>query len=92
MTTTRYVPRCLTGITAAVTVGMLASLGWILLSADTFEKVYGLPRADSPVPFSQPGLVTIPLGFFVLVVVSLLSSPPSDAGSHEGQPVSPASG
>ena len=65
----------LQGIAAAVTVGMLASLGWILLSADTFEKVYGLSRDASPVPFSQPGLVTIPLGFVVLVVVSLLTRP-----------------
>ena len=61
------------GIIAAVTVGMAASLGWILLSADTFEKVYGWDREASLVPFSQPGLVTIPLGFFVLVIVSLLS-------------------
>ena len=61
------------GIIAAVTVGMVSSLGWILLSADTFEKVYGLPRGDSPIPFSQPGLVTIPLGFLVLVLVSLLT-------------------
>ena len=59
------------GIIAAVTVGMLASLTWILLSADTFEKVYGMSRDASPVPFSQPGLVTIPLGFLVLIVVSL---------------------
>ena len=63
------------GIIAAVTVGMLASLAWILLSADTFEKVYGLSRDLSVVPFSQPGLVTIPLGFLVLVVVSLLTTP-----------------
>jgi cation/acetate symporter len=63
------------GIIAAVTVGMVASLGWILLSADTFEKVYGLSRDLAPVPFSQPGLVTIPLGFVVLVVVSLLTRP-----------------
>ena len=61
------------GIIAAVTVGMLASLTWILLSADTFEKVYGLSRDASPVPFSQPGIVTIPLGFIVLIVVSLLT-------------------
>ena len=61
------------GIISAVTVGMLASLTWILLSADTFEKVYGLSRDASPVPFSQPGLVTIPLGFIVLIVVSLLT-------------------
>jgi len=63
------------GIIAAVTVGMVASLGWILLSADTFEKVYGLSRDLAPVPFSQPGLVTIPLGFVVLIVVSLLTPP-----------------
>jgi cation/acetate symporter len=67
------------GIIAAVTVGMLASLGWILLSADTFEKVYGLPRDASWMPFSQPGLVTIPLGFLVLVVVSLLTPRPAGA-------------
>lgn len=65
------------GIVAAVSAGMLTSLGWILLSADTFEKVYGLPPSLSPMPFSQPGLVTIPLGFVVLVVVSLLTPPPA---------------
>jgi cation/acetate symporter len=65
------------GIIAAVTVGMLSSLAWILLSADTFEKVYGWSRDASVVPFSQPGLVTIPLGFLVLVVVSLLTPPRS---------------
>jgi len=63
------------GIIAAVVVGMVASLAWILLSADTFEKVYGLSPAAAPMPFSQPGLVTIPLGFLVLVVVSLLTAP-----------------
>jgi cation/acetate symporter len=67
------------GITAAVTIGMTASLAWILLSADTFEKVYGLSRDLAPMPFSQPGLVTIPLGFMVLVVVSLLTPPPVPA-------------
>ena len=65
------------GIIAAVTVGMMASLAWILLSADTFEKVYGLPRDMALTPFSLPGLVTIPLGFLVLIVVSLLTTPPT---------------
>jgi cation/acetate symporter len=65
------------GVAAAVLVGMLAALGWILLSADTFEKVYGLSRDLAPMPFSQPGLVTIPLGFLVLVVVSLLTPAPA---------------
>ena len=51
------------GITAAILVGMTASLAWILLSGDTYKDVYGLPPADAWAPFSQPGIVTIPLGF-----------------------------
>ena len=30
------------GVIAAILVGMVSSLGWILLSADTYSKVYGL--------------------------------------------------
>src|SRR5262249_45354253 len=71
------------GITAAVTLGMLTSLAWILLSAQCYKDVYGLDPARSPVPFSQPGLVTIPLGFIVLVVVSLLTQPKIKAPGFE---------
>lgn len=67
------------GIISAVMVGMFSSLGWILLSADTYAKVYGWDPASSPMPFSQPGLVTIPLGFVTLVVVSLLTRPQEKA-------------
>ncbi|RUL89114.1 solute symporter family protein [Tautonia sociabilis] len=66
------------GIAAAIVVGMLTSLGWILLSAQAYKDVYRLPAEDSVIPFSQPGLVTIPLGFLVLVVVSLLTQPKAD--------------
>jgi cation/acetate symporter len=70
------------GITAAILVGMVASLAWILLSGDTFKDVYGLPPTSALVPFSQPGIVTIPLGFAVLVVVSLLTrETPTEAQS-----------
>jgi cation/acetate symporter len=62
------------GIIAAVSVGMTSSLAWILLSADTFTKVYGLDAELAIVPFSQPGIVTIPLGFLTLIVVSLLTA------------------
>lgn len=65
------------GIIAAVTVGMVSSLAWILLSGDTFKGVYGMKESDALVPFSQPGIVTIPLGFLVLIVVSLLTPPHS---------------
>ena len=63
------------GITAAIIVGMLSSLGWILLSAQAFSDVYGLNPADAIVPFSQPAIVTIPLGFLVLIAVSLFTKP-----------------
>ena len=61
------------GIAAAVTVGMVSSLAWILLSGDTFRDIYGLRFDQAPVPFSQPGIVTIPLGFVVLIIVSLMT-------------------
>ena len=59
------------GITSAIFVGMIASLGWILLSQQCYRDVYGLPPETAVVPFSQPGIVTIPLGFLVLIAVSL---------------------
>ena len=74
------------GITAAIFVGLFSSLGWILLSADTFQKVYGYTADQAAklaqVPFSQPGLVTIPLGFLTLIVVSLMTR-----GTRNEQPV-----
>lgn len=68
--TTKY------GITAAIPVGMISSLAWILLSAQAYNDVYGLDPAQAIVPFSQPAIVTIPLGFLVLVLVSLLTQRP----------------
>jgi len=61
------------GIIASVLVGMISSLGWILLSADTYKSVYGLDPADALAPFSQPGIITIPLAFLTLIVVSKFS-------------------
>ncbi len=66
------------GIIAAMATGLVVSLAWILASADTMEKVYGYSAADAAaktiVPFSQPAIVTVPLGFAVLAVVSLLTA------------------
>jgi cation/acetate symporter len=61
------------GITASITVGLLASLAWILLSTDAYVNLYGLPATRAPMPFNQPGIVTIPLGFAVLILVSLMT-------------------
>jgi cation/acetate symporter len=65
------------GITAAVTVGMISSLLWILLSPQVYHDVYGFEASKSFIPFSQPALVTIPLGFLVLVIVSLMTYRPA---------------
>ncbi len=63
------------GITWAIMVGMVASLGWVLGSKEAFQLVYGFKAVDAAakalVPFSQPAIVTVPLGFLVLIVVSL---------------------
>jgi cation/acetate symporter len=58
---------------------MITSLAWVLLSAQCYRDVYGLPPESAIVPFSQPGIVTIPLGFAVLVGVSLVTARPSDS-------------
>ena len=61
------------GIIAAILVGMCSSLGWVMVSKEAFKDLYGLPATQALAPFSQPGLVTIPLGFLTLIVVSLLT-------------------
>lgn len=61
------------GVIAAVVVGMVSSLGWILCSADSMSKVFGFTGHAGFVPFGQPGIVTIPLGFLTLVAVSKMT-------------------
>ncbi len=68
------------GITAAIMIGMGLSLAWILCSAQAYKDIYHLDPGRAPAPFSQPGLVTIPLGFIVLVVVSLLTQSRAQKG------------
>lgn len=61
------------GIVASILVGLFSSLIWLLLSGPAMTNIYGLPADYAKVPFSQPGLVTIPLAFITLVIVSLLT-------------------
>ena len=62
------------GIIAAITVGLVSSLSWVLLSKEAFKDLYGLAASQAIAPFSQPGIVTIPLGFLTLIAVSLLTT------------------
>jgi len=67
------------GIIIGVLVGLFSSLGWILLCADTYAKVYGLPATDAWFQLSQPGLVTIPLGFLTVWLTSIVTKRSSGA-------------
>jgi cation/acetate symporter len=60
------------GITASIVVGIVVSLGLIAFSPELF-KLYGLNPADAPFPLNNPGIISIPLSFFTLIVVSLLT-------------------
>ncbi len=60
------------GIAASIAVGIVASLGLIALSPELYT-LYGMNPLDAPVPLNNPGVVSIPLSFITLVVVSLLT-------------------
>ncbi len=60
------------GIAASIVVGIIAAIGIILLSPDMWVR-YGLRAADAPLKFGQPGIISIPLSFITLVVVSLMT-------------------
>jgi cation/acetate symporter len=60
------------GITASIIMGITTAVGLILLSPEMYGR-YGLNPASAPVPFSNPGIISIPLSFITLVVVSLLT-------------------
>jgi len=60
------------GIAWGIMVGMLTCLVMLMLSPTMYE-VYGLNPASAPIPLKNPGIVSIPLGFITLVVVSLMT-------------------
>jgi len=60
------------GIAASIAVGVVSSLVLIALSPSIFKQ-FGLDPASAPIPFDNPGIVTIPLSFLTLVIVSLLT-------------------
>ena len=63
------------GITAGIFAGLFSSLAWVLASGEAYKNIYGLDPTTAIVPFSQPAIVTLPLGFVILIVASLLTQP-----------------
>jgi cation/acetate symporter len=60
------------GIVASIFVGIIASLGIILVGPDMF-KLYGLSPDQAWIPLGQPAIFSMPLSFLTLIVVSLLT-------------------
>ncbi len=62
------------GIIASILTGIITSVTLIMLSPDMWAR-FGMDPATAPMPINQPGIVSIPLSFAVLVVVSLVTAP-----------------
>ncbi len=60
------------GVVASIIVGIVTSMTLIMLSPTMWAK-YGLPAAEAPVGLDNPGIISIPLSFIALVVVSLVT-------------------
>ncbi len=61
------------GIVASITVGIVSALGIILTGPEMFAGPYGKTAAEAWHKLGQPGIISIPLSFLTLVVVSLLT-------------------
>ncbi len=62
------------GMVASIVVGIVVSIGIILFSPTAWE-LYGLNPADAPIPLKNPGIISIPLSFIAIYVVSKLTKP-----------------
>jgi SSS family solute:Na+ symporter/cation/acetate symporter len=63
------------GMAAGIFAGMLTAVVWILLSP-VFNE------ADPIIPISNPGIVSIPVGFLVGYLASLATQPQGEAARH----------
>jgi cation/acetate symporter len=60
------------GIAWSIIVGIVTSIGIILVSPTMYEK-YGLAPKDALIPLDNPGIISIPLAIITLIVISLLT-------------------
>jgi cation/acetate symporter len=60
------------GIAYSIAVGIVSALGIILMSPSMFER-YGLNPDQAFIALDNPGIISIPLSFLTLIVVSLMT-------------------
>ncbi|XMB67484.1 cation acetate symporter [Mycoplasmatota bacterium zrk1] len=61
------------GIIASIGVGIVSAIGIILLSQKTYNEVYHLVDKVAPIPINNPAIISVPLSFITIIVVSLLT-------------------
>ncbi len=61
------------GVFSSIIVGLVVSLGMILLSQETFVNVYKIYGVKAPVQINNPAIISVPLSFLTLFVVSLFT-------------------
>jgi len=66
------------GIISSIAVGLISSMTIILLSQKVFNGVYHLIDVTSPMPINNPAIISVPLSFLTIVVVSLLTKKKSE--------------
>jgi cation/acetate symporter len=54
------------------------------LCPEMYKSMYGLDPKNAWVPFSQPGIVTIPLSFLAILVVSKMTAASGDLNPMDG--------
>lgn len=63
------------GVLASIVVGLVSALGLILLSQETYTNVYHLINVKALVPINNPAIISVPLSFLTLIIVSLWTQP-----------------
>ncbi|MCF7832392.1 MAG: cation acetate symporter [Candidatus Marinimicrobia bacterium] len=61
------------GVVSSIIVGLVSAMTIILLSQTTYDSVYHLVGVKAPMPIDNPAIITVPLSFITLVVVSLIT-------------------
>ncbi len=65
------------GVSTSIGVGLVTSLGLILISPDMYVR-YGMLPTDAPISINSPALISIPASFLALIIVSLLTKKQPD--------------
>ena len=61
------------GVIASIIVGLVSAMTIILLSQSTYNDVYHLVGVTAPMPVDNPAIISVPLSFLTIIVVSLFT-------------------